>query len=918
MANLQLSNLNPADVSLVPGTAEEVQYGGLGQGLGAAAEGAAGIVGGGFAENALAHGLNMPELGPEARAARARQHPIASALGGLGAAVGITSLTGGAAAPLTSGLADIGAAPVVATALGWGGEGALYGAANAVNEASLGDPNLNAQKVMTDIGIGGLTGAALGALSHGIKLSGIFGKSALKAEAATPKTLPNDVIPGLNTEAPPAGVEAGAITDPPPDFGMEPKSLADMAAKNKQAQYMGISTELPQAAALNDAASRLELEFPVHDLQSNSLESQATRDLYNTAKEMPGKTGDTLRQYEANQKFELNSQTDATIKSLNPSEPIADAVKGGNRTSELFTKQYQAEKNELAPIFNGLKSVETEDPFDHTAGVINAMTEKVPAVARMFDTAEDGALTVRPYNASWGIDKATYSAVKDAVGALQSEPSFMEELWNVRKSLDQHVDVLAQGQAPSEIRSIKAGMMDYMQSEMDKMAMLHPEGETANLRDAFKRYAINEQQRSVIEKVFGASVGRPEFGQISKIKPENINDNIFRNTASVTAAKHILGENFNEVLSNWLAEQRAKVTTDGVFSSNKFGSFLRRNEDALNVAFSDNPQPLQKIKDLNTVSRILPDAKSINPSGTAKTLIGSLSHLFHLEPGKALGNLIGVGKQGYDDYMTNQALNAVLSNRARQSAGMSTIKSMADRVTGGIQSGAKSIFSKTTNPYMPSAGVEIERAFRKNSKKVQELGNNPQALLDHLSDSSVALNEVAPNITQALHTGIATAINYLNSNIPAPQVQYAMDEDFTPSQTQMQAFNNRYAAVNNPLSVFKDIKHGFLSSEALEALQTVHPQLLQEMQQEVMSHMEPTQIRGMNYSAKIALSKFLGHPLDASLSPQSIMSNQTVFMTRNQSRAQSGQGKTTQGGLKELDLGSRSASETSQAESDTV
>jgi hypothetical protein len=118
--------------------------------------------------------------------------------------------------------------------------------------------------------------------------------------------------------------------------------------------------------------------------------------------------------------------------------------------------------------------------------------------------------------------------------------------------------------------------------------------------------------------------------------------------------------------------------------------------------------------------------------------------------------------------------------------------------------------------------------------------------------------------------------------------------------------------------VFKDIKHGFLSSETLEALQTVHPQLLQEMQQEVMSHMEPTQIRGMNYSAKIALSKFLGHPLDASLSPQAIMSNQTVFMTRNQSRAQSGQGKTTQGGLKELDLGSRSASETSQAESDTV
>src|SRR6202000_415126 len=101
---------------------------------------------------------------------------------------------------------------------------------------------------------------------------------------------------------------------------------------------------------------------------------------------------------------------------------------------------------------------------------IARMTQAVPGIANMFDTAE-GAINIRPYKTAWGIDKATYNAVKDAVDGIQGEPNSLQTLWNVRKGMDQHIDVLAQGQAPSEIRALKSALMDQMQDSTGNPAI---------------------------------------------------------------------------------------------------------------------------------------------------------------------------------------------------------------------------------------------------------------------------------------------------------------------------------------------------------------------------------------------------------------------------------------------------------------
>ena len=418
--------------------------------------------------------------------------------------------------------------------------------------------------------------------------------------------------------------------------------------------------------------------------------------------------------------------------------------------------------------------------MDHTTGVIDAMTNKVPGVAQMFDTSGD-SIEIKPYSTRWGIDEATYKAVKQAVSALDEKPSTFEDLSNIRKGLSQHVDVLSQGEAPGQIRALKAAMMDYMQ---DAVQQATPD---VNVREAFKRYAINEQERQVIERVFGASVGSPEFGAISKIKPENILDRVFSNTANVKAAKAILEpEKFQQLLSDWLSENRAKVTDKNTFSSNKFASFLRRNQDALKQAFSDNPAALQKLNDLTTVMRILPDAVSVNPSGTAKTLLSQMKELFDSETLFGVAkNVLKVSKEHLGAAQDRANLNAALAGKADQASKINFIKRTADSVSDKISKGTKAILGDYNIPkdVIPAASAIIgEKEYNKRVERIRELASNPQTLANHLSKNSEALANAAPNITSSLHSTVSNAVTFLNSKIPAPVDHLMLSQKFEPNE----------------------------------------------------------------------------------------------------------------------------------------
>ena len=621
------------------------------------------------------HGI--PALGipaittPEAIAGRESANPVTA---------GASNIAGTAATILgTGGLGGLAEGAGAAARVGLGAlEGAGIGAVTTATDNWSQNKPLDAQKIAANAGLGALLGG----------VGGVIG------EAFKPKPLA-DVPSAISTQATDASDAAALAAGPPvqvPEVkGVQPTTFAEIAKRGDDAIKNGTSIALPQQAELDDSLSRVGLQNPITPIQRDSLSSKQANDLYKTIKESSGDLGNKLNNYEALQKGELVNKTDSTIGDLSPgSPPTGDAVQGGKQAIQAFTDQYQSEKAALSPIFKSLKSLPVQG--DILPDSISRMTNAVPGLANMFD-ATGPQIAVRPFSTSWGITKGTYTAAKEALNGLQDGDNSLQTLWNVRKGLDNHIPTGLFPDASSiaqsnEVGTLKKTLMDQMQD-----ATGNP-----NIRDAFKRYAINEQQRGVIEKSFGASVGSPEFGQISKVKPEFVGDNIFGNTATTQAAKNILPpDKFNSVLANWISEARQGATTDGAFSANKFGTFLKKNQDALGVAFQDQPEALQRLKDLNTITRIFPDAQRANPSGTAptasllKTIAGLDLHGLTFE--KMLAYVPKKIASEINDRIQMNELNQYLSGQALRNSQTSALQNHVSTVSSNIDKGVKALFS---------------------------------------------------------------------------------------------------------------------------------------------------------------------------------------------------------------------------------
>lgn len=850
--------------------------------------------------------LGVPEqyldyVAPKVEEIKARQeaNPGIALAGNIvgGGALGSAAAIGATA---EAALAARGVAPVVARALGYGIEGGAFGAGQINSDLALGDPNINSQKIMQTVGVNTLFGSGLGLLNYGLVakfpgLSKVLGENPIKS-----KTIPEGIgsleeaASGIG--ASPASAERPGVEDVP-HLGIKKSSIDEIEKRVADAKYSPDKYELPQKGILQDAASRVGLSNPIHPLQVDSLSDQATRDLYKTALEMPGKEGDALRNYEGLQKQEMVRKTDALIDEIHPDQkPISTAYEAGQKVIDNFTNQYKSEQEMLGPAFEELKKMGGKE--NHLAGAVGQMTESVPGLSNAVKI-EKGSVKLKPYDTSWGVDKATYNAFKDAVGALKSEQD-IKGLFNIRKGLDQNIDVMAQGTAPQEIRSLKKSMMDYIQGKIGSYA---PESMASDVREVFKRYAINEQERQVIEKTFGASVGKPEFGMISKVKPEEVLDKIFRNTATIQAAKNILGpQKFNEALSNYMAIEKATATDKGVFSSNKFGTFLKKNIPEMQVAFSDQPDKLQRLKDLNTIMRILPDSASINPSGTAKTLWGILKA--HSVP-ELLTNVKEYGKERLKLAQMRSGLESSLKGNGVKSSALNSIKSMTDKVDAKIQSGAKAIFSPAAVRSSAEAGAAVlsDKEYDKIHKRITELSGNPESAANHLAESTKDLYAVAPNVTQGLHNSFISALQFLNSKLPKTNASLPLSHDFKASPAQISKFGKYFEAVNDPLSVLRHIKSGSLSNEYLEAIQAVHPHLLDEMRSKILENMDLVKAKNLSYGAKISLAKLLGTPLEENMLPQVIISYQALLS--GPSMSNQGIQKSTLGGQKELKLNER-------------
>ncbi len=882
---------------------------------------------------------------PEAQAARAKFNPMARVIGipvGLFAdPIGAIGLTGKLGAKATGAAAKaIGHAPegasylsramrnIPAAAAGAAAEGAAFGAGASVSEDALGDPDAIGEHLLSNVGYGALFGGGLGAMLEGG--ANVFGKSSIKTPigAAASKegtqiaSFQNDINQGVVQKEAAEAQDMGLGLNPNSElaqplsapglnsmepFKSSPTSLSEIGDIVKT-NFPLVSGDLPSGQRLKEVVADLpDLQFKPHNLQHESLTDQGARDAYKTFLETQGDDAKALRDYESLQKSEAKTKLDNTISGITPGTvPISDPVSAGENAVSAFSKQYESEKKELAPLFKQFDQA-AEGKNLNWHGVIDKLQQAFPTIGEYLTADANGVFKLSKYKSSMPFSKNAYGAIKDLVGSIEEGNLSLSGLRNVRDAMGDRITLNAAKRDMGQIGSLRRVLMDEMQEQVGKLA-----GDT-EVREAFKRYAVNEQQREVMEKIMGGSISdKASFAKT--IKPEDVLNKIFSNTVSVSAAKDILGPEFNKVLSDYLATTKAAVTDQAKngFSSNKFSTFLKDKNPELAEALKDTPQVLKRMNSLSDYMRILPDAPSSNPSGTAKTLnilekMAALSR--SVRPTQAIQDLaeraavkgtaaqqrytidevlsgknLGAAKAAADENLMANSMLARVSRQAENAAHLLQENAKAIFATG--YSAAKKSLGLIGSKLAPAKEAKLKDKAADQSKfkdvfaKINEIGLDPDKMITHLENATASLYPHAPNISQGVHAAAVRATQFLAEKIPVmPPRGPLSQKSYDPSPTEIAQFERYYNVIEDPMLALHQVKMGTILPETTEALSVVFPKMYDQMKLAVLN--EATNVlnkRGhIPFHIKQSISMFLGEAMDSSLSPESIQANQLAF-----------------------------------------
>jgi len=839
---------------------------------------------------------------PETLAGLEEYNPVASTVGEVGGVLGSLLIPGGG---LVGGASKVGMAvergaakllPEATTlgakvlqgvstkGLGGAAEATFYGTGQALHEDALGDPNVNAEKVLSHIGFASVIGGGVG---------GFFGLIAPflkgKAPGATPSaSVADDVI---KSNAPGAKPSSPLTT-----------SLDDMAAKVQEGSAAGLEPGvLPQKSILESANNVIpDSKFPVHNVQLESMADPNIREIYKSVKESNTVEGKILRDYESLQKTEGVKMLDDTIRKLSPEQLTADAYKGGEQIGDALSEIYKAAKIADKEVFETIKRVSPNLKVT-SAELLESLQKTFPDsdFGNIMQLKDGGDLVMKPWKSSMPISKEAYTAVREVVEGLDGYTMSVEGLRNVRNSIGDRITFDLAPRPKAELSSIKKNLMDLMEGTLQKEESALP------VRDAFRNYARNEARRETLEKIIGGKLDDKQ-GILRQFKPEQLGDKMFSNSATIQAIREIVPiEVFDRMAGNYLLEQVAKFTDQGKFSSQRFATWAKNNATELNMAFGDKAGFVERLNALADKMRILPDTAPLNPSGTAKALnlsqaLDKISSIA-ASGGRLLKdplNLPGNFLENLSERMVAKSnvrqLEAVLAGGAKAEANakkMGVIERMVntankniDTLSSRLLETGKDVGRTIKKAAPPVTTQQMLKDMEKIKKDVTEKTGSPDQYVDTVSKATEDFHDVTPNIASGVQVTMTAAAEFVKEKLPDTNPIGPLSPPRVPSTAELYKFFRYYDVVENPLTIMSQVKNGTLTSESMEAMQVVYPRLLAELRIATFDKLAGRKDGGVGlpYQTKMMLSAFLGKDLVPSVTQESLMQNQQTFGQESQ------------------------------------
>jgi hypothetical protein len=759
--------------------------------------------------------------------------------------------------PMVHGILSSGAAHFAGSAV----EGAAFGMGQSVSEEALGDPELNAQKLMSNIGYSALLGGGLGA--------------ALGAGSAAFRK----AIPTVRDTLDSAGVQA------PKDFE---STVRLGAGEDKQSVLDGLKKLKPNVSDISTAAD--ELNVPTFAGQVSS--SDATQKAWSMLSQSPTHFGVAEKQAIDQAMNQIQGHIGEVFSAGN--ETAGTLAETGDKIGSSLTDKLAERYAPIKQAYSELKDAKADINLNESdyGKLRNAIQESI--VDNKFSRGTAGRKLLETWQEGIG-EMHTLADLQD----------YTQTFWRETNAMEKGTQVAA-ASAKAKVDGVVDGLIKNLADKIqDPAQKAMVEGLTDKLTAARAGYKGLVGDMEELGSVLGKNrVGGPDsfIDFLKELGPEKMADKLFQKKNSRFIES--FSQKYPEEWGMLKGYQRNKIFTsnlrDGQFNLNGSLKEVYRYEPELRRAMFDDAE-LRKLSAAKTYVEAFP--KNFNPSGTA-TGLGWMSFL---------SNPASAAVQHLRDFGLSKGFKSITESvgNSQSVQQLATVERLAQKTSGTIAQLSKSIFNSSPNAVNAASAHSMNTEKHEDTvKMVDDLANNPDKMLKTLEASTASLHLVAPQMAGGVHMAAVRATSFLSSKVPKNPNVRPMSGKFVPSAAEVSKFNRYYQTIQSPTHVLHGIKTGMIMPEHMEALAQVYPSLLTHMQSEVMdqmtSYMAKNEGNTLPMKTRMALSMFLGTDLDPALSQQSIASNQALMTgQRNSDDQLANPVQPSQSGMKNLSQDTR-------------
>lgn len=196
-----------------------------------------------------------------------------------------------------------------------------------------------------------------------------------------------------------------------------------------------------------------------------------------------------------------------------------------------------------------------------------------------------------------------------------------------------------------------------------------------------------------------------------------------------------------------------------------------------------------------------------------------------------------IAKAGYEPEADMGGVARQLGQLEAVHAANDRFDSKADASIGrflGTQGGARPLFGSDLGDMKTR-----QENFAKQMDGLTQMVTNAQQMAQQLGTGDLA--NYAPATAAALGAQASKAAQFLQSKAPKnpdSEIMPALQTPWKPSFDQMLKFDRYVKAVNDPMAVMDDLRRGVVTPESVEAMRTVYPKLLSDLQEKMMTRLQ--------------------------------------------------------------------------------